>query len=79
MSYWDLHFLAGFLVSLLILTIYGFGFWEYSRRSYSQGLSHQQEDHFMYGTFFYFTAWLFLLGLLHLWLDTYNPILFIGG
>ena len=71
MSHWDLHFLAGCGLSLLMLTIFGIIYYKY------QTLSTLQES--KAGRFILWLGFFFSLSLLHLWLDTFNPVLFIGG
>lgn len=74
MSYWDVHFLVGFIVALLIMIIYG-GLWDYLNRSTSVQCTE--------GLFIIYTClWLILLfvvlSLLHLWLDVVNPRLWLN-
>jgi len=71
MSYWDLHFLAGCGLVLLMLTISGIGFYAFQTRSTIQESKA--------GRFILWLGFFSSLSLLHLWLDTFNPVLFIGG
>ena len=71
MSFWDYHFLAGFGLALLIGTICGFGYYRF------RTLSTLAES--KAGRFILWLAFFFSLSLLHLWLDTFNPVLWIGG
>ena len=71
MSFWDLHFLAGFGLALLIGIIFGFGYSKYRTRLTFLGSKA--------GRFILWVSFFFSLSLLHLWLDSYNPVLWIGG
>jgi hypothetical protein len=71
MSFWDFHFLAGFGLALLIGIISGIGYYKYRTRLTS--LESKA------GRFILWLGFFFSLALLHLWLDIFNPILFIGG
>ena len=71
MSFWDLHFLAGCGLALLTGTIYGLGYYRYRTRSTSQ---ESRAARFILWLGFFSS-----LALLHLYLDTFNPVLFIGG
>ena len=74
MSYWDYHLLAAFILSLLTLTIFGSGYWALNRRL-SQKVSYRVKDVlFTLGIYLLLTLWLTLLGLQHLFDDTYNPL-----
>jgi len=70
MSFWDLHFLGGFLVSLLIGTIFSFGYSKYKTR-----LIFLESKA---GRFILWVGFFFSLALLHLWLDSFNPIFLWG-
>ncbi len=71
MSFWDLHFLVGFGLALLIGIIFGIGYSRYKTR-----LTFLEPRA---GRFILWVCFFFSLSLLHLWLDTYNPVLWIGG
>lgn len=71
MSFWDMHFLAGFGLALLIGIMYGIGCSRY------RTLSTFRESRVARFTLLF--VFFFSLSLLHLWLDSFNPILFIGG
>ncbi len=71
MSFWDVHFLAGFGLALLIGTICGIGYSMFRTRLTSAKSKA--------GRFTLWLAFFFSLALLHLWLDSFNPVLFIGG
>ena len=71
MSFWDYHFLAGFGLALLTGTICGIGYYRY------RTLSTLAES--KAGRFILWLGFFFSLSLLHLWLDIYNPVLWIGG
>ena len=71
MSFWDYHFLAGCGLALLIGTISGLGYYKYrTRLTFLESKA---------GRFILWLGFFYSLALLHLWLDTYNPVLFIGG
>ncbi len=71
MSFWDLHFLVGFGLALLIGIIFGVGYSRYKTRlTFLESRA---------GRFILWVCFFFSPSLLHLWLDTYNPVLWIGG
>lgn len=70
MSFWDLHLLASCLLSLLIGTIYGIGFYKYPTLLTSR---ERRADRFILWVGFFFSQ-----SLLHLYLDYSNPVLWIG-
>jgi len=71
MSFWDVHFLAGFGLACLIGTICGIGYCKYRTLGTLAGSKA--------GRFTLWAGFFFSLALLHLWLDSFNPVLWIGG
>ena len=71
MSFWDFHVLAACSLSLLIGTIYGLGFYKFPTLLTSR---EYRAVRFMLWLCFFFSQ-----SLLHLYLDYYNPVLWVGG
>jgi hypothetical protein len=83
MSYWDIHFLAGSLLALLIGIIFYSGFlisnWVGGYQISFLGRYQWRVETLTLYCFGYLLVLSLAEVLLHFWLDTYNPILIIGG
>ena len=79
MSFWDMHFLAGFSLALLIGIMFGYGYYILYHRSFFHH-SYLVFRHRVDRSTLYMFLWLIVqfgaLSLLHLWLDVTNLILF---